>query len=77
MPFTRTGQDYDIDYSSRQEGSSATVRTFAAITARSYHTGIVNAARLDGSVQAMADGMDSAVWRALSTRAGGESITTP
>ena len=77
VPFTRTGQDYDIDYSSRQEGSSATVRTFAAITARSYHTGIVNAARLDGSVQAMADGMDSAVWRALSTRAGGESITTP
>jgi prepilin-type N-terminal cleavage/methylation domain-containing protein len=77
VPSTRNGQNYDIDYSSRQEGSSATVRTFAAITARSYHNGTVNTARLDGSIHAVSDGMDTAVWRALGTRAGGESTASP
>jgi len=76
VPFTRNGQEYDIDYNSRQEGNSATIKTFAAITARSYHNGTVNAARLDGSVHAVSDGMDPAVWRALSTRSGGESTAT-
>ena len=74
VPFTRNGVEYDIDYNSRQEGNSATVRTFAAITARSYHNGTVNAARLDGSVHAIADGTDPAVWRALATRADGEAV---
>jgi len=73
VPFTRDGREYDIDYSSRQEGNSATVRTFAAITARSYHPGVVNTARLDGSVHAVDGGIDPRVWRALGTRAGGES----
>lgn len=77
MPFARNGQDYDIDYNSRQEGNSATIKTFAAITARSYHNGTVNAARLDGSVHAIADGTYPAVWRALATRAGGELIPAP
>jgi len=73
VPFSRNGQEYDIDYNSRQEGNSATVRTFAAITARSYHRGAVNAARLDASVHAVSDGIDPAVWRALGTRAGVEA----
>jgi prepilin-type N-terminal cleavage/methylation domain-containing protein/prepilin-type processing-associated H-X9-DG protein len=77
VPFARNGQDYDIDYNSRQEGNSATIKTFAAITARSYHNGTVNAARLDGSVHAIADGTYPAVWRALATRAGGELIPAP
>ena len=39
------------------------------------HTpGTVNAARLDGSVHAIADGTDPAVWRALATRADGEAV---
>jgi prepilin-type N-terminal cleavage/methylation domain-containing protein len=74
VPYTRDGREYDIDYNSRQEGNSATVRTFAAITARSYHSGVINTARLDGSVHAVSDAVDPAVWRALSTRAGGESL---
>jgi prepilin-type N-terminal cleavage/methylation domain-containing protein len=72
VPFSRDGREYDIDYNSRQEGNSGTVRTFAAITARSYHPGVVNAARLDASVQAVSDEIDPAVWRSLGTRAGGE-----
>jgi prepilin-type N-terminal cleavage/methylation domain-containing protein len=72
VPFTRDGREYDIDYNSRQEGNSATVKTFAAITARSYHDGVVNASLMDGSVHAIAEGIDPTVWRALSTRGSGE-----
>ena len=60
-----------------QEGKSTTARTFAAITARSYHQGVVNAARLDGSVQAINDDIELTVWRALSTRNGGEPVAVP
>jgi len=72
VPFERNGLPYDIDYNSRQEGSSATAKTFAAVTARSYHGGTVNAAMLDASVHAIGEEIDPFVWRALSTRAGGE-----
>jgi prepilin-type N-terminal cleavage/methylation domain-containing protein len=77
VPLSRDGREYDIDYNSRQEGNSATVRTFAAITARSYHPGVVNAARLDASVQAVSAEIDPTVWRALGTRAGGEAAVGP
>jgi prepilin-type N-terminal cleavage/methylation domain-containing protein/prepilin-type processing-associated H-X9-DG protein len=40
--------------------------------ATSYHTGGVNAALMDGSVRFFTDGVDLRVWRALSTRNGGE-----
>jgi prepilin-type processing-associated H-X9-DG protein len=46
--------------------------TYAAVTARSYHTGGVNALLLDGSVHFCAGTVRPDVWRALSTRAGGE-----
>ncbi|MEX0677116.1 MAG: DUF1559 domain-containing protein [Pirellulales bacterium] len=66
------GRTYDIDYNSRQEGNSATAKTYAAVTARSYHSGVVNAAFMDGSARTIRDDIDLALWRALSTRAGGE-----
>jgi prepilin-type N-terminal cleavage/methylation domain-containing protein/prepilin-type processing-associated H-X9-DG protein len=72
VAFTKDGREYDIDYNSRQEGNSGTVRTFAAITARSYHPGMVNVALLDGSVHTVAESIDQTVWRSLSTRAGGD-----
>jgi len=77
VPFSQGGREYDIDYNSRQEGNSPTVRTFAAITARSYHQGVVNAARLDASVQAVSAEIDQAVWRALGSRADGEPARLP
>ena len=77
VPFSSNGKDYDIDFNSRQEGNSATIKTFAAITARSYHNGIVNIARMDGSVQAIDNSITGEVWRALSTRSGGEITETP
>jgi hypothetical protein len=65
----------DIDYSSQQEGTSATISTVAVITSRSYHSGIVNSALVDGSVRSMANSIDLRVWRALGTRQGGEVAT--
>lgn len=62
------------DYNSWQEGrnGSAGSPTYAIVTSRSYHTGAVNAALVDGSVQTISESIDLLIWRALSTRSGGE-----
>lgn len=44
-------------------------------SARSFHTGGVNASRVDGSVAFVSDDVDLYVWRALSTAAGGEVLS--
>jgi hypothetical protein len=68
---------YDFDPNSRQEGTSATAKTFAAITSRSHHRGLVTVAMMARSTATIADGVDATVWRALSTRSGGESQHLP
>jgi prepilin-type N-terminal cleavage/methylation domain-containing protein len=67
-------QGYDIDFVSSREGRSSTQRTFAAITARSFHPHQVNSLLLDGSVRSVEDTINRDVWRALGTRAGDEVI---
>jgi prepilin-type processing-associated H-X9-DG protein len=42
--------------------------------ARSRHPGGVNVALADGSVRFVTDGIDPATWRALATRAGGDTL---
>jgi prepilin-type N-terminal cleavage/methylation domain-containing protein len=69
------GRTYDIDYNSQQEGRSATRRTYAAVTARSYHPGIVNSLLMDDSCRPFADMINVVVWRALGTRAGNEAFS--
>lgn len=44
-----------------------------AYTARSYHPGGVNSATADGSARFVSDNIDLFVWRAISTRRGGEA----
>ncbi len=73
--FVQGGREYDIDFSTQQEGNSSTVPTLAAVTARSYHAGLVNGLRMDGSVDAISDSVDLQVYRALGTRRGGEAST--
>ncbi len=68
--YTEGGIDFDINYSSWQEGKDVTTPTFAAITSRSYHTGLVNVLLVDGSVHSVPDNVDLSSWRALGTRNG-------
>jgi prepilin-type N-terminal cleavage/methylation domain-containing protein len=62
----------EADFNSQQEGSSTTIPTYAAITARSYHPNLVNVALMDGSVRSVRNEIALPVWRALGTRSGGE-----
>ena len=55
-------------------GVADTDPTFAAITSRSYHSGGVNVTNVDGSTRFVADAIDLASWRAMSTRDGGEVV---
>jgi prepilin-type N-terminal cleavage/methylation domain-containing protein len=73
VPHTVSGITHDFDLNSRQEGSNATQKTYAAITSRSHHNGVVTVSMLDGSTRVVENSIDLAVWRALGTRAGNES----
>ena len=74
VPYEYQGAMYDIDVNSVKEGDSADQATYAAITPRSYHPGIVNAGLLDGSTRTISDSIDLVTWRSLGTIAGGELI---
>jgi prepilin-type N-terminal cleavage/methylation domain-containing protein/prepilin-type processing-associated H-X9-DG protein len=50
--------------------------TYAAITARSYHPGGVNALMGDGSVRFVKGTIAGTTWRALGTIAGGEVVSS-
>jgi len=75
VPFSSGGVDSDIDFNSSREGVSATNPTYAAVTARSWHPGAVNASFLDGSVHTVVNDVSLASWRAACTCSGGESET--
>jgi prepilin-type N-terminal cleavage/methylation domain-containing protein len=64
----------DVDWTNQQEGKSASVRTYAAVTSRSYHGVGVNSARADGSVHFVSDETNPVTWQALASRNGGEVI---
>lgn len=64
----------DIDWVNQSEGKTTTVPIWAALTSRSYHEGAVNCSMMDGSVRSFANDIDLFVWRAFSTRDGGEII---
>lgn len=78
VPFQLNGETVDSDYNSWQEGKDgANGRpTYAMITSRSFHPGIVQVAMVDGSVQRINEDVDLVVWRAMSTRDGGETVTS-
>jgi prepilin-type processing-associated H-X9-DG protein len=72
VPFVNGGQTYDVDFTCQRLGNSLTIRTYLVVTARSYHTGLVNTLFMDGSVKAVNNSVSQTTWRALGTRAGGE-----
>jgi prepilin-type N-terminal cleavage/methylation domain-containing protein/prepilin-type processing-associated H-X9-DG protein len=73
IPFChhRTGQ-YDIDWTSTQEGTSRVKPTYAAITSRSHHRDSVNVLFMDGSARSQSNQIELRIWRSLGTRAGRE-----
>lgn len=74
-PYTHTdGRTYDIDWSSQAEGTSDSKVTYAAITSRSYHAGIVHVLMMDGSVRQISQNISAHTWRALGSRACGEVV---
>ena len=74
VSWTYAGVTYDADFASRQEGSSTTFASYSALTSRSYHVGVVHSLLADGAVRAINNNLDLTVWRALGTRAGGETV---
>jgi hypothetical protein len=73
------GTTYDFDWTSFREGITpgppTANPTFAAVTSRSYHAGIVNVLLMDGSTRPASNDTDLATWRAIATRAAGETQT--
>ncbi len=74
VPYELNGEVVDADYNSWQEGKngSAGQPTYAIVTSRSFHPGVVQVAMIDGSVQTISNDVELAVWRSLATRDGGE-----
>lgn len=73
VPYQHTdGRTYDIDWSTRSEGASTNQVSYAAVTARSYHTGIVHVLLMDGSVRNISQNIAAHAWHALGTRSCGE-----
>ncbi len=69
VPYLHTdGRTYDVDMNTLQEGKSLTQPTYAAVTARSYHLGMVNVLMMDGSARGVSNSVDLAAWRAAGTR---------
>ena len=79
VPHTVNGTLVDADYNSWQEGKdgSAGRPTYAIITSRSFHSGVVQAALVDGAVRPIRQTIDLNAWRAIATRAGGEVVSEP
>ena len=67
---------FDCDYNSWQEGKNGISGnpSYAVITSRSYHEGLVHVALMDGSARALSENIDRSLWRALGTRNTGEII---
>lgn len=77
---TESGNEYDVDFTNFREGrtaSSPIPRTYAAVTARSYHVGGVVVSLMDGSVRFVTDSIDRDLWQHISTRAGREVAQVP
>ena len=71
--YSSGGILYDVDQLSTNEGTANRI-SFDAVTSRSYHSEVVNVQLMDGSVRSVSGSIDPLVWRAVGTRAVGESL---
>lgn len=75
LTYSNGTEIVDVDFISRTESMTQASPTYAIVTARSYHSGLVNAALMDGSVRTFGNSTDTQVWRAFGSRAGGETVS--
>ncbi len=74
VTYSSGGQVFDVDYTSEEEGDSATEITYAAVTSRSYHIGTVNSLLMDGSVRSISENINRGTWRNLGSRNDGNVL---
>jgi prepilin-type N-terminal cleavage/methylation domain-containing protein len=74
VPHVSGGETFDVDYTSNREGKTTDQITYAAVTSRSHHPGIVQVLLMDGSARSVSENINVAIWRALGTRAGREVV---
>ena len=75
--YTPNAKVYDCiaNNSTSMTGNETSMTPYGFRAARSWHTGGVNIALLDGSGRFVSDTVDLNVWRASATRSGGESLS--
>jgi prepilin-type processing-associated H-X9-DG protein len=64
----------DSDCSMHDQLADPNLISGGAISARSFHSGGVNALTMDGSVHFIKNGIELTLWRGLATRAGSEAV---
>lgn len=74
FPYVDGGQEYDVDFNSSREGKTTDRVTYAVVTSRSHHPGGVQVVLADGSARFVAETINGATWRALSTCSGAEVV---
>lgn len=76
VPYSTGGTDYDIDLTTCREALAGCTSgiTYAVVTSRSYHTGIVNALLVDGSVHSISENIDLQTYRNLGQRNDGQVV---
>ncbi|MCG6156877.1 DUF1559 domain-containing protein [Rubinisphaera margarita] len=68
------GSADDGDFTNCRESKSCTQPTYAAVTSRSYHQGLVNAMLMDGSIRGISENIHLPTWQNLSIRDDGNVI---
>ena len=74
VPHVNNGVTYDVDFTNCREEKSCSGATFAAVTSRSHHVGLVQCLLLDGSARTISDNIDASIWRKLGDRSDGQSL---
>ena len=68
VPHVNSGITYDVDFTNCREDASCSGVTYAAVTSRSYHAGLVHVLLMDGSSRGVSENIDLDVWRNLGAR---------
>lgn len=68
------GKEYDVDFTNCREEKGCTGSTYAAVTSRSHHTGMVHSLLMDGSVRGITESIDLGTWQALGGRNDGRAL---